>query len=361
MGSRGARSTPIKPPPIELPPPLPEGQEKREQKGHAGNDGLPLGLAIGSAFLLLLVAIAIFATWTKSESRSDGKGDATTSGGGGETLTAGTLAAENAQQAAAGTNPDDASSGSDEQSTSDSQESGAATVAESSANAASAAESNPGTVSGDEVATGTDKDGMRETDIPVIGVVPKRVRPSLPAAGADAEEGDLSASDDSNPFIGQGRPAKSTVFVIDKSGSMANSMKLGRVINALRRAIEQLKPGQSFAVLFFDDQYYSHPSVVKPESATEANKKKVLEWLTSVYGGGGTDPSDAMFQAIQWNPERIVLLTDGEFDPTYAALITTRNQANRRPCRIDCVGLFENVQVLREIADGNNGIYYQAK
>lgn len=68
----------------------------------------------------------------------------------------------------------------------------------------------------------------------------------------------------------------------------------------------------------------------------------------------------AMEAAIQLQPERIVLLSDGEFDPSSAITITQLNQANQKPARIDCVGLMEQVLVLQEIANRNQGVYYQA-
>jgi hypothetical protein len=68
----------------------------------------------------------------------------------------------------------------------------------------------------------------------------------------------------------------------------------------------------------------------------------------------------AMPQAIGLGPERIVLLSDGEFDPTNIATITALNKQRSRPSRIDCVGLIEEVLVLREIARENRGVYYQA-
>jgi hypothetical protein len=67
-----------------------------------------------------------------------------------------------------------------------------------------------------------------------------------------------------------------------------------------------------------------------------------------------------MHAAILQEPERIVLLSDGEFDPYAVDQITQMNQNLRKPARIDCVGLMEQVLVLQEIARQNKGVYYQA-
>ena len=54
------------------------------------------------------------------------------------------------------------------------------------------------------------------------------------------------------------------------------------------------------------------------------------------------------------------MLSDGEFDPYAVDQITQMNQNLRKPARIDCVGLMEQVLVLQEIARQNKGVYYQA-
>jgi len=95
--------------------------------------------------------------------------------------------------------------------------------------------------------------------------------------------------------------------------------------------------------------------------ANEKNKQAIYDWLDNAPGGGGTNPLPAMITAIQQKPERIILLSDGEFDPTSVFAITQANQSNKQPARIDCVGLMEEVETLKEIARSNKGTYYQAQ
>jgi hypothetical protein len=343
------------PPRMEIPPPLP----KREGAGVAreqGSSELILGLGIAAAVLLLLAIMALFAVQSEPATSAEESGAIA---GPGDAKLDGTLAEESAEDTA---QTEDTVLPSNEQEKADEDQMAAAsddaTVVsspqqDSAEKASESLDSKPAVESG--------SGGAQDRELPVISSVPERQPVSNRSGRSESAASDLSASDAANPFIGQGKPAKSTVFVIDKSGSMDHSTKLERVLKALRRAIEQLKPNQSFAVLFFDDQYYRHPKFDKPQPASDKNKQMNLEWIQAVQSSGGTDPSEAMFQAIQWNVERIVLLTDGEFDPTFAALITARNQADRRPARIDCVGLAEEVEVLKEIARDNDGIYYQAK
>lgn len=183
-----------------------------------------------------------------------------------------------------------------------------------------------------------------------------------PSIGGPGNAGglDLASIKGMNPFVGEGKPAASTVFVIDVSGSMWVSDKLPRVINALTRAIDQLSQEQKFCVLLFDQGYYSAPFAIGMIPGVNRNKQMIKQWLSQPPGGGGTNPMAAMSVAIDYRPERIVLLSDGEFDPTCSTTITMMNKQYGKSARIDCVGLMENVLVLRDIAAQNNGTYYQA-
>jgi Mg-chelatase subunit ChlD len=185
------------------------------------------------------------------------------------------------------------------------------------------------------------------------------------SGGIDGSRGgskgiDLSSTEGINPFVGEGKKAATTVFVIDVSSSMLRDSKLPRVLSALKRAIDQLGEDQQFCVILFDNSYYLEPSVNGLIKASKRNKSVIQNWLVDPPRGGGTDPMAAMPQAIGLGPERIVLLSDGEFDPTNVILITSMNKQRVRPARIDCVGLMEDVQVLRDIAQQNQGVYYQA-
>lgn len=164
-----------------------------------------------------------------------------------------------------------------------------------------------------------------------------------------------------NPFVGSGPPAKSTVYVIDVSGSMQTPDRLPRVISTLKRAVDLLEPEQKFTVILFDQGFYNAPIGQGLVLANKRNKQAIYNWLDNAPGGSGTNPLPAMLTAIQQRPERIVLLSDGEFDPSSAFTITQANRANTKSARIDCVGLMEEVETLKEIAKVNKGIYYQAQ
>ena len=54
----------------------------------------------------------------------------------------------------------------------------------------------------------------------------------------------------------------------------------------------------------------------------------------------------AMSVAIDYRPERIVLLSDGEFDPTCSATITMMNKQYSKSARIDPTGGYHHRQRL---------------
>ncbi len=165
----------------------------------------------------------------------------------------------------------------------------------------------------------------------------------------------------SNPFLDAGK-ANSIVFVIDKSSSMSG--RLERVIAALREAIEKLDSKQSFQLFFFDSVPYQHPNLKGLVKATKQNKGTMFKWVNSfVTADGGTDPLAAILRAIELKPDRIVVLSDGEFDPSHVDTITRANFVKpKERIRIDCIGLDEVVESLRQIAKQNGpGVYYQAR
>jgi Mg-chelatase subunit ChlD len=218
-------------------------------------------------------------------------------------------------------------------------------------------------------AFGSDDDDIEESlqSTAMLSRVPNRQSSggvnAGPLGGVAVKSGgldsDLEANGGINPFLGEGKSADSTVFVIDVSGSMQSADRLPRVLRALMRAIDQLKSNQRLCILLFDDGYYAYP-MVRLVAASGRNKMEIRNWLSRPPGGGGTNPMPALEVAVDLNPERIVLLSDGEFAPWVAQHVTELNHTKRKPARIDCVGLMEQVEVLQEIAKYNKGIYYQA-
>ncbi len=374
--------------PTRIPPPLRDPDPELELSANRTADPAVVkreqdrpelfGIVIAATTLMMLILVGLFMA------RNDTKGDNVSGEQGGNEQTEGVLAGESSTG-------DTLENGQDEATTAGAEQE----IAANKADGAQAVQDGSNTESEEDEAVGGDglkKDGrdvdgrsvedrdLKEEDQQeqieknqqkevTLALVPNRQNTPAarasngPLGGGGSGDGaglDLGATKGLNPFVGEGKPAASTVFVIDVSSSMQGNLKLDRVMNALARAIDQLSNKQKFCVILFDHGHYFAPGAQGLEAATPENKRRTRLWLAQAHGGGGTMPMSAMTAAVVLNPERIVLLSDGEFDPTNVQTITVLNHQRRKPAKIDCVGLMEDVMVLREIAHQNKGVYYQA-
>jgi hypothetical protein len=161
-------------------------------------------------------------------------------------------------------------------------------------------------------------------------------------------------------FIGD-PSLRSMVFVIDRSSSMAAADHLPRVVGCLGRSLAALDDEQQFELIFFNTQpltFYPRPRMIP---ATNGNQQRVRAWMAAIGADGGTDPRESMLLALQLKPDRIVLLSDGEFDPLFVEEITNANHQSETPVRIDGIGIAESIFTLQELAKRNGGIYYEAR
>lgn len=202
---------------------------------------------------------------------------------------------------------------------------------------------------------GNDKGSEIELEPKPITVLREYVGSSnaVGSGGIDSEAGVAA-------FLGN-EPAASTVFVIDQSASMEGDSRWERVVISLSKAIHRLSPDQSFTVICFSDTASPYNNPLRLIKATRPNQVKVVKWLKQQDTLSGTNPEVALLQSLELDVARIVLLSDGEFDPSIVDQITSKNQSKTKPSQINCVGLAEQVQTLQDLAKQNRGIYYQAR
>lgn len=111
--------------------------------------------------------------------------------------------------------------------------------------------------------------------------------------------------------FGAGGNARSIAFVCDSSGSMID--KLSSLKSELNKAVQGLKPIQTFSVIFFRNQKALAFEEGRQVAATPENKRKLYKWLDEVNAEGTTDPIPALDLALRAKPDLMYLLTDGEF------------------------------------------------
>jgi len=145
------------------------------------------------------------------------------------------------------------------------------------------------------------------------------------------------------------------VYIVDRSGSMTASIAIVKA--HLKKAIASLRGGQRFHVIFYssgEPQEMPARSLVR---ATDANKEAALEFIDGVTPVGQTEPLEAFRRALALKPQRIIFLTDGEFDPKVADSVRDLNR--RAGARIDTICfLYSNCEeLLMRIARENGGVY----
>jgi hypothetical protein len=116
-------------------------------------------------------------------------------------------------------------------------------------------------------------------------------------------------------FFGRSGQGKSVCFLCDNSSSYRDG-GFHMVLEELARAVDGLRPDQSFFVVFFSDAAYPlfHPAPANTLApATPDNKRKLRAWLETVeMCRGGQGIHDAVTLAGAIEPDVVYLLSDGE-------------------------------------------------
>ncbi len=127
-------------------------------------------------------------------------------------------------------------------------------------------------------------------------------------------------------FFGRAGQGQSVCFICDNSNSYRNG-SFHAVLDELARAVESLRPEQSFFVIFSSDAAYPlfHPSGADAlQLATVENKQKLRAWLGTVeMCSGGQGIHDAVRLASGLGADVVYLLSDGEL----GANVVTRLEA----------------------------------
>jgi hypothetical protein len=159
--------------------------------------------------------------------------------------------------------------------------------------------------------------------------------------------------------------AEKIAFVCDASGSMLN--KFGALRRELDNAVHGLQAGQSFNIVFFQDQSFKAFDE-KLVMATPDNKLKAAAFLADkIVPRGEADPIPGLEIAFQQEPRLIYLLTDGDFSDNAAVLRRLRALNRAHEVRIDTIAFVAEsdiatdfTKLLEQIASENGGICKRA-
>ncbi len=105
---------------------------------------------------------------------------------------------------------------------------------------------------------------------------------------------------------------RSFVFVVDRSNSMGGE-GLGALALAERefnRALTALEPTHKFQIVAYHHNrvFFGERELV---AATDANKRRVSQFMRGLAAFGGTDHLMALTAALSFDPDVVFLLTDG--------------------------------------------------
>jgi hypothetical protein len=158
-----------------------------------------------------------------------------------------------------------------------------------------------------------------------------------------------------------GAPAH-IVYLLDSSGSMNQGDKIGKAKDALRKALLELKPGDSFNIITFDANV--HWFAASLLSASKENITMGLQYVEAIQLRGGTNLSAGLEKALAHaDATHIFLLSDGEPSRGITEPTQLRNSVkewNQHNVQILALALglgeqFPGIPLLKGLADDNNG------
>lgn len=160
--------------------------------------------------------------------------------------------------------------------------------------------------------------------------------------------------------VGENQTARSVVYVMDRSGSMSDTFSL--LQRELMRAIGSLNDEQLFNVIWFNEGK-AKELFPRLKKATLENKRDAFAAIKEIVPSGQTDPMDAVRRALNYRPDVMFLLSDGDFGEQNRRIISTIAQRNKGRATLintilfvyDTMGDGENV--LRQIAVANGGVF----
>lgn len=157
-------------------------------------------------------------------------------------------------------------------------------------------------------------------------------------------------------------PAKTVVFVVDRSGSMSGE-KIEQAKGAARFFVQNLRKGDLFNVIAYDDRIESfRPELQRYDDKSRA---EALGFVESIYAGGSTNINGALTAALDQlkdssRPNYVLFLTDGlptTGETNEGKIVANAQSNNRVRARIAAfgVGYDVNARLLDRLVRMNFG------
>jgi Ca-activated chloride channel family protein len=158
------------------------------------------------------------------------------------------------------------------------------------------------------------------------------------------------------------RPAKTTIFVVDRSGSMSGK-KMEQAKEALKFVLNNLRQGDTFNIIAYDSSVESfRPELQKYDEET---RKAALGFVEGIYAGGSTNIDGALSTALEMiqdakRPGYVIFLTDGlptAGETNEAKIVERARQRNKYRTRVVNLGVGYDVnsRLLDRLSRANYG------
>jgi len=163
------------------------------------------------------------------------------------------------------------------------------------------------------------------------------------------------------PVFGNSGNARKIAFVCDASGSMLQ--KFDALKRELSKTVRQLRPSQSFSVIFFQEQSCKSLDqnlvIAKPDTKRQAD-----QFLDTIVPRAETNPLPALELAFKQKPDLIYLLTDGDFPDNNAVLKLIQQLDKDGKVKINTIAFVNEkdkdtdfMALLQKIAKDTGGVY----
>ena len=171
-----------------------------------------------------------------------------------------------------------------------------------------------------------------------------------------------SSSNSCPAFFGVQVPARSVVFVIDRSTSMWVNHGLEAAKRELLEKLDRLPSGTRFQVFFYDNKVECVGSTERDGLLANSNesRRRVIGFIKSINARGSTDHLTALRRALELRPVAILFMTDAEdLTRNQVRSITDLNQSRTAIHALQWCPTHEPSNSLQELARLNRGIYRQ--
>ena len=154
------------------------------------------------------------------------------------------------------------------------------------------------------------------------------------------------------------------VYALDISGSMRDGNKIGKAQEAMRKALSELKPYDSFNIVTFKHDVYKMADGLLP--ANPQNIQRGLDYVNHIEIGDGTNLSGALDLALSMpGATHIFVASDGEPNGGINDFGELRKFVlNRNTAKVKILTLaigqgeqFKGMALLKGVAEDNNGTF----